>query len=148
MSRLSTLIHRLSEVAITAPPERRRQLIRQAAALRSDFKRQQKRFVAFMQLSKRYADRFVLDVSEEIQQQTSFLDAVEKRLEKAKSLREQAVHLRKSYEDEILKSIKKVRFTGAYLSYVVVMLCEEICFQLHPNLFRKMCTYSQRWTPS
>ena len=123
MSRLSTLIHQLSELAITAPPEHRRQLTRRAAALRVDFKRQQDRFISFMRLSKRYADRCISDVSEEIQQQTSFLDALEKRLDMAKSLREQAVHLRKSYEVETLQSIKKVRRTGVYLSYLPVMLC-------------------------
>jgi len=111
MSRLSTLIHQLSELAITAPPERRRQLTRRAAALRADFKRQRERFLAFLRLSKRYADKFVSDVSEEIQQQTSFLDALEKRLDTAKSLREQADHLRLSYEIDTVQSMKKVRCT-------------------------------------
>jgi len=56
-----------------------------------------------MRVSKRYVDRRVSDVFEEIQQQGSFLDALEKRVE---TLREQVDHLRKSYEEvETLESI-------------------------------------------
>jgi chaperonin cofactor prefoldin len=121
ISRLSTLIHLLSELAIAAPPEHRRRLIRQAAALRVDLKRQQDRFIAFMRVSKRYVYRRVSDVFEEIQQQSSFLDALEKRLE---TLREQVDHLLKSYEEvETLESTKKDLLMGAYLSHLVAMVC-------------------------
>lgn len=66
-----------------------------------------------MQLTKEYADRFLSDISEEIQQQSSFLEALERRVNMASRLREQVVDLRKSYEVGTLNSIKKVRHTGA-----------------------------------
>jgi len=120
VSRLSSLIDRLIELAIAAPPEHRRPLVRQAAALRADFQRQQESLVAFFLLARKYADRFLSDISDEIQQRTSFLDAMERRLDMAKTLREQAVHLHKSYEVQVLGSMKKVRRTGVCLSYLAV----------------------------
>jgi hypothetical protein len=116
MNALSTLINRLSELAATAPHEYRPQLKRQVAVLRAGFKKQQGRCVSFLQLTEEYADRFLSDISEEIQQQSSFLDALEKRLDMANTLREEVVQLRKSYEDGTLECIKKVRRTGAYPS--------------------------------
>ena len=121
MDRLSALIDRLSELATTAPQEHRRQLNRRVAALRKDFKKQQRRYAAFLRLTKEYADRFLEDITEEIQQQSSFLDALERRLDMAKNLRQQAVHLRKSYEVGTLNSIMKVRHTGAYSCCIFVM---------------------------
>jgi hypothetical protein len=114
MNALSALINRLSELAATAPHEYRPRLKRQVAALRAGFKKQQERCIAFLQLTNEYADRFLLDISEEIQQQSSFLDALEKRLDMAKTLRQEAIHMRKSYEDGTLDCIKKVRRTGVY----------------------------------
>ena len=147
MDRLSALIDRLSELAATAAQEHRQQLIRQVADLRKDFMKQQERYVTFLRLTKTYSDRFLADISEEIQQQSSFLDALERRLDMAKNLREQAVHLRKSHEVGTLKSIMKVRHTGAY-SCISVMYRFETCLQSYPNHFRKMWTYSMRWTSS
>jgi division protein CdvB (Snf7/Vps24/ESCRT-III family) len=114
MNALSTLINRLSELAATAPHEYRSRLNRQVAALRAGFKKQQERCIAFLQLTNEYADRFLSDISEEIQQQSSFLDALEKRLDMAKTLRQEAIHMRKSYKDGTLECIKKVRRTGVY----------------------------------
>lgn len=114
MNALSTLINRLSDLATTAPQEHRPQLNRQVAALRAGFKKQQERCIAFLQLTNEYADRFLTDISDEIQQQSSFLDALEKRLDMAKTLRQEAIQMRKSYEDGTLDCIKKVRRTGAY----------------------------------
>jgi hypothetical protein len=111
---LSALINRLSELAATAPQEHRAQLNRQIAALRTGFKKQQERCISFLQLTREYADRFLSDISEEIQQQSSFLDALERRLDMAKTLRKEAVHMRKSYDVETLDCIKKVRRTGVY----------------------------------
>ena len=147
MDRLSALIDRLSELAATAVLEHRRQLILQVAALRKNFRKQQERYVTFLRLTKTYSDRFLADISEEIQQQSSFLDALERRLDMAKNLREQAVHLLKSHEVGTLKSIMKVRHTGAY-SCISVMYLFETCLQSYPNHFRKMWTYSMRWTSS
>ena len=116
MNRLSTSIDRLSELADTASVEHRPELIRRVTDLRTDFNRQQERYAAFLRLTKEYADRFLSDISEEIQQQSSFLDALEKRLDMAKCLREKVVCLRESYEVGTLKRIKKVQDTGACLS--------------------------------
>jgi hypothetical protein len=54
----------------------------------------------------------LLDISEEIQQQPPLLDSLERRLDMAKTLREEVVHLRKSYEVGTLDRIKKLRRTG------------------------------------
>jgi len=111
MNALTSLINRLSEHAVTAPRDYRPQLNRQVAALRADFRNQQERCVSFLQLSKEYADRFLSDISEEIQQQRTFLEAMKKRIKMAKTLREKVVHLRKSYKVGTLDCIKKVRRT-------------------------------------
>jgi hypothetical protein len=66
MRTFSTLIDRLQEIAITASKEHQSQLKRQVTALRTAFKKQQKRYIAFLQLTKEYADRFLLDISEKI----------------------------------------------------------------------------------
>jgi hypothetical protein len=77
-----------------------------------------------MRVSKRYANRRVSDVSEEIQQQSSSLDTLEKRLDMAQTLCEQVDHLHKLHEVETLESINKdLVLTGAYLSHLVAMLC-------------------------
>jgi hypothetical protein len=112
MNKLSDLIDRLHELASAAPSDYKPQLDRQVAALRATFKRQQERCVEFLQLSEEYANRYLLDISAEIQQQSSFLDMLEKRLDMAKTLRSQAVDLRKSYELGTVDAMKKVRETG------------------------------------
>ena len=114
MDKLSVLIDRLSEIATTAPQEHQSQLIRQVDALRKDFNKQRKRYAAFLRLAKKYADRFLSDISEEIQQQSCLLDALERKLDMAKSLRQEVVHLCKSYEVGTLTCIEKVRRTGVY----------------------------------
>jgi hypothetical protein len=114
MDKLSALIDRLSEIATTAPQEHHSQLIHQVDALRIDFNKQRNRYAAFLRLAKKYADRFLSDISEEIQQQSCLLDALEKKLDMAKSLRQEVVQLYKSYEVGTLDSIKKVRRTGVY----------------------------------
>ena len=52
------------------------------------------------------------DISEEIQQQGSLHDALKMRLNRAKSLRMEAVQLHKSYEVGTLDRINKFRRTG------------------------------------
>lgn len=121
---LAALIDRVSELAVSAPQENRTQLNRQVATLRAGFKKQQERCVAYLQLTGAYAERFLSDISEEIQQQSSFLDALEKRLDMAKTLREEVVQLRKSYEVGTLDCIKKIRHTGMHTShYILVVHC-------------------------
>jgi hypothetical protein len=112
MNTLSTLIDRLHELATSAPQEHQAQLKRQVIALRTAFKKQQERCIAFLQLTGEYADRYLEDIDEEIQRQSSFLDALKRRLDMAKNLREQVYHLQKSYKDGTLDCIKKVRRTG------------------------------------
>jgi len=123
LNALSTLINRLSELAAAAPQGYQPRLSRQVAALRASFKKQQERCISFLQLVGEYADRFLSDIAEEILQQSSFLDALKRRVEMAKTLCNEAVQLRKSYESGTLDSIKKVRRTGTcLLHYYVVSL--------------------------
>jgi len=107
-----TLIDQLRQFAATAPQGHQPRLNRQAIASGEEFIKQWQRYAAFLKLTREYANRFLSDLSEEIQQQSSFLDALKRRLVMATALREQAVDLRKLYEDEPLDCIKKVRHTG------------------------------------
>jgi len=123
LNTLSTLINRLSELAAAAPQEYQLQLNHQVAALRAGFKKQQERCISFLQLVGEYAYRFLSDIAEEILQQSSFLDALKRRLDMAKTLCHEVVKLRKSYELGTLDCIKKVRRTGTcLLRYHVVAL--------------------------
>ena len=112
MNKLSSLIDRLEELASSAPEEHQSQLSKQMATLRATFKKQQERCIDFLQLSEEYADKYLLDISSEIRQQSSFLDMLEKRLDMAKTLRQQAVDLRRSYESGTVATMKDVRTTG------------------------------------
>src|SRR5712671_92952 len=112
MNKLSDLIDHLQELASTAPSGHRPQLLRQVAKLRATFKRQQERCIEFLRLSEEYANRYLLDISAEIQQQSSFLDMLKERVNMAKALHGQAVHLRKSYESGTVDAMKNVCETG------------------------------------
>jgi len=115
MNKLSSLIDRLEELASSAPEELRSQLSRQVTMLRATFKKQQERCIDFLQLSEEYADKYLLNISAEIRQQSSFLDMLEKRLDMAKTLRQHAVDLRRSYESGTAATMKDVRTTGKAL---------------------------------
>ncbi|KAI0299186.1 hypothetical protein BC826DRAFT_62777 [Russula brevipes] len=108
LKKFSSLINRLQELASAAPPDLRPQLDEQVAMLRSSFKKQQDRCVEFLRLTEEYADRYLRDISAEIQQQSSFLDMLEKRLDMAKTLHGQAMDLRKSYESGTVDTMKDV----------------------------------------
>ena len=112
MDKLSSLIDRLQELASSAPENHRSQLSRKVATLRATFKKQQERCIDFLQLSEEYADKYLLDISTEIRQQSSFLDMLEKRLDMAKTLRQQAVDLRRSYESGTVATMRDIRTTG------------------------------------
>ena len=112
MNKLSSLIDRLQELASSAPEKHRSQLSRKVAPLRATFKKQQERCIDFLQLSEDYADKYLLDISTEIRQQSSFLDMLENRLDMAKTLRQQAVDLRRSYESGTVTTMKDFRTTG------------------------------------
>jgi hypothetical protein len=112
MEKLSNLIDTLEELASSASEEYRSQLSGQVATLRATFKKQQERCIEFLQLSEEYADKYLLDISYEIRQQSAFLDMLEKRLDMAKALRQQAIDLRRSYESGTVAAMKDVRTTG------------------------------------
>lgn len=112
MDKLSHLIDRLQELASASRLDHRRQLYEQVAALRAAFERQQKHYFEFLRLTEEYASRYLLDISAEIERQSSFLDMLGKQLDMAKTLYSQAVDLRKSYESETVDALKSVRQTG------------------------------------
>ena len=112
MNKLSGLIDGLEELARGAPSDYRPQLYRQITTLRMTFKSEQERCIHFLRLTEEYADRYLLDISAEIQQQSSFLDILERRLDRAKTLYRQAIDLRKSYEAETVNVMKNARKTG------------------------------------
>ena len=142
----TTLINQLSMETPNHSQECRPLLSRQVSALRAGLRKQQERCVSFLRLSSEYADRFLSDISEEIQQQSAFLEALEKRIEMAKTLREEVVHLRKSYEVGTLDCIKKVRRTGVCIfAPCLIVDTRNTYLQAYPNHSRKMSTYSGRW---
>ena len=112
MNKLSGLIDSLEELTRAAPSDCRPQLKKQIALLRMTFKNQQERCIHFLRLTEEYADRYLLDISAEIQQQSSFLDILERRLDRAKTLYRQAIDLRKSYETGTVNVMKNARKTG------------------------------------
>ncbi len=112
MDKLSNLIDHLEELASATPLDLRHQLYRQVASLRTAFKRQQQRYFEFLRITEEYADQYLLDISTQIEQQSSFLDKLEKRLDMAKTLYYQADDLRKSYELGTKNVMKCVRETG------------------------------------
>ena len=118
MNKLSSLIDGLEELAHAAPSDCRPQLYRQIATLRMTVKSQQERCIHFLRLTEEYSDRYLLDISAEIQQQSSFHDILEIRLDRAKTLYRQATDLRKSYETGTVNVMKNARKTGkaAFLS--------------------------------
>ncbi|KAH9992234.1 hypothetical protein BJV74DRAFT_835049 [Russula compacta] len=111
MNELSGLIDRLQELASSAPPKYWSQLPRQVATLRTTFKNQQERCNMFLELSEECATRYLLDISAEIQQQRSFLDMLEKRLDMAKTLHRHAIDLRRSCESGTVNTIRDVSAT-------------------------------------
>jgi hypothetical protein len=112
MSRLSALTDDAEAIAASADTLDRWLITYQVSELRRDLEKQRERFTALLRLIKEYADMVLLDISEEIQQQSSLLDSLERRLDMVKILREEVVHLRKSYEVEALDPIKKPRRAG------------------------------------
>ena len=116
MDKLSSLIDRLQELASSAPPEHRSQLLNQVVALRTTSDKQKEHFMEFLQLSEEYANKYLLDISAEIQQQSSFLDKLKERLEAAEKLRGEAVDLQKFYESGTVATMENFRATGKTVS--------------------------------
>ena len=112
MNKLSSLIDSLHKLASAAPAENRSQLPRQVVALRAMFKRQQERFIEFLQLSEELANKYLLNISADIQQQSTILNNLEERLEAAKKLHEEATYLQSFYESGTVDTMKDLRASG------------------------------------
>ena len=112
MKKLSSLIDRLQELASSAPTEHQSQLLRQVKVLHATSKKQQEQFIDFLQLSEEYANKYLLDIDTFIQQQSSFLAELERRLEAAKKLRGEAAELQMLYESGTVATMKNLRATG------------------------------------
>ncbi|KAI0275400.1 hypothetical protein BC834DRAFT_47470 [Gloeopeniophorella convolvens] len=110
---INRLIDHLHDLASYVPSEHQSQLERQVDSLRTALKKQERRYIAFLRLSKDYADKYLLDISEDIQQQSLLLEALEGRLDMATSLRHRAAELHKSYEAGTMDEIEKLRRSGA-----------------------------------
>jgi hypothetical protein len=65
-----------------------------------------------LQLSEEYASRYLLDISDEIQQQSFFLDELEESLEAAKKLHKEAVKLQTLYKSETVATWEDLRLAG------------------------------------
>jgi len=86
--------------------------LNKVAALRAMFKKQQERCVEFLQLSDDYANKYLLDIDAEVQQQSSVLDNLGERLDAAKKLHGKAVDLQKFYESGTVASMNDLRAAG------------------------------------
>jgi hypothetical protein len=145
MNKLSSLVDRLQELATSAPAERRSQLLRQVVALRAKSREQREHFLEFLQLSEEYANRYLLDISPEIQQQSSFLDKLEGRLEAAKKLRGDAVELHSLYESRTVATMDDLRATGKAASrFLSRQNIETFDFQHFHGRFQKTVLCSAR----
>ena len=76
------------------------------------FKRQQERFIEFLQLSEEFADKYLLDISAEVQQQSNVLNNLEERLEAAKTLHKESVDLQMFYESGTVATMKDLCVSG------------------------------------
>jgi hypothetical protein len=147
MKKLSSLIDWLQEFAPSTPTEHQSQLLRQVKALRATSKKQQERFMDFLQLSEEYANKYLLDIDAYIQQQSSFLAKLESRLEAAKKLRGEAAELQMLYESGTVATMKNLRATGKATS------CRRprskilrSYFQHFRGRFQRTMPCSERWT--
>ncbi|KAH9984108.1 hypothetical protein BJV77DRAFT_1162758 [Russula vinacea] len=109
MNKLDSLINRLQELASSAPPENRAQLLNKVAALRATFKKQQERFIEFLKLSEEYADNYLHNISTQIEQQSTVLDNLRQRLDAANKIQEEAVDLQTFNESGTVAAMKDLR---------------------------------------
>jgi hypothetical protein len=117
MNKLSSLIGRLQELTFFVPAEHRSRLSNQVVALRVTSKRQQEHFIEFLQLSEEYADKYLLDISAEIQQQSTVLDNLQERLGAAEQLHGEAVTLQMLYESGPVANMEQFCVTGKATSF-------------------------------
>jgi hypothetical protein len=81
-------------------------------ALRTTSKKQREHCLEFLTLGEECANRYLLDISAEIQRHGSFLDKLEGRLDAASKLRGEAVDLKLFYESGTVATMKELRATG------------------------------------
>ena len=147
MNRLSSLIDRLQELASSAPPEHQFQLSNQVVALRAASQKQNEHFMDFLQLSEEYANKYLIDISAEIQQQSSFLDKLKERLDAAEKLRRDAIDLQKLYESRTVSVMNNFRMTGKpVLCRLQKQNIETIYSQHFRGRFQRTMPCSARWT--
>ena len=144
MKKLDGLVDRLQELASSAPAEHQSHLFRQVAALRATSKKQKEHFTEFLQLSEEYANRYLLDISDEIHQQSSFLDRLERRLEAARKLRGEAADLQRLYESGTVATMKDLRATGRAAScHLQKYITETFIFRTFAATSRGSCPIQQ-----
>ena len=123
MNKLDGLINRLHDLASSAPTEQQSQLLKKVRMLSATLKKQQERFTGFLQLSEEYANKYLLDITTEIRQQSTVLDNLEERLEAANKLHGEAVDLQMYYESRTVANMNDLRATGK--AYPVVCISEN-----------------------
>lgn len=111
-NKLDSNIHHLEELASSASAEHRSQLLKQVATLRTMSKKQDEHLIELLQLSEECANRCLLYISAEIEQQSSFLDKLDGRLKAAEDLRRQAADLKTLYESKTVAIMQGLRATG------------------------------------
>ena len=104
MDKLDLLIDRLQKLASSAT-----QLLNKVSALRATFKRQQERFIEFLELSEEYAGRYLRHISTHVDQQSTALNNLKERLEAANKLHRKAVDLKTYYEFGTVTAMKNFR---------------------------------------
>jgi len=112
MKKLSSLITCLQGLSSSSPAQHRSQLLKQIEALQVTSKKQKEHFMEFLQVSEEYANKYLLEIDIVIQQQGSFLDKLEVRLEAARNLCGEAVDLQTLYESGTVAAMENFRATG------------------------------------
>ena len=145
MNKLSS-IDRLQELTSFATAEHRSRLSNQVVALRVTLKRQQEQSIAFLQLSEGYADKYLLDISAEIQQQSTVLDNLQECLETAEKLRGEAVSLKMLYESGTVATMERFRAAGkATFCRLPKQSIEAFNLQQFRGRFQRTKPCSARW---
>jgi hypothetical protein len=86
--------------------------LNKVSALQATFEKQRQRCIEFLQLSKDYANKYLLDIDDEIRHQSTLLENLEERLEAAKKLHGDAIDLQKLYESGTIVAMNDLRATG------------------------------------
>ena len=109
MEKLSHFLDRLQKLPPSAPAGHQSQ---QVAMLCATFKTHQVRSIDLLRLSEEFAGLYLLDISAEIQRQSSFLAVLKMRSDMAKTLRRQVVDLRRTYKFGTIAPMRDVRTKG------------------------------------